>query len=766
MSATNQLILLLESLEKKEFDKIVKTYLRFEYGFEKIVITDGKDDIGIDLKVFDFGEQQIQYQLTTQKSSTVNESKSFESKLFADLEKAQINCRDYGYKDILVFFYSKKLTNKKIREFQHIALQKYNISLTIIDANRLAEESDNYPQIQSLLVQFSGLDKIQINNSKFDNNLFYDLLSFGKPTEFKTQIIDSFVLQHFYLNEIVTKAEIISCCEEKFNVSENEVFYDKLLSRFSTEKKIVKNKEDNNYSLTVDERESLKAKNQLFEYEKKIFINQINLILEKFGQNEYLEEYIEQLKQLYVDNFSDLSEILTNEIDFHTSLISKSFIRFIEAKFVRDTETAKCLSLELLKFCSNNKFIQKIAATIIYSDKIDNQQLENYLSQKKKIFIDTSVGLYALCYFFKPNCDFNNFYFKAVKNLIEFSIKEKLSLFISERYIWEIQNQVKDAFRLIPFTNISNFASLGSSRNVFYNFYNYLVSVQLVDEEISFLQFLEKFGFKESLTKDSFNSIIHHCLANINIKKQELVKDYNIEEVSDIFEEVMIKYFKNKTNFAKTCDSIMLKFLADKDVEIHPSQPIFLTWDKTFFEAHNQYIERYPDSQNWLTLTPNRIVDVYALLKFSINSETITENLLALISDDIIDNTHSLVDTLGIILNLENEVGLEYTSRLANVREKEINQIESFEVIPPDNFEGKAVIDDIMFNLTKHFTEEVKRKDDFRALFTKKELIDTVIGLLQNSIKDFYVNKKLNDSIYLDFQKIMDLPVDVKIIEN
>lgn len=757
MSKTKQLITLIESLEKKEFDKIVKIYLQREYNYETIVFTDGKDDTGIDIKVFDFQSQKIQYQLTTQKSTTKSESSSFNNKLLEDLEKARLNHTEFGYKDKLIFFYSKTLTNVKIREYEKLAFKDYGITLELIEANRLAEESENLIEIQAELYKINELDKFKADNSQFDNNLFYDLLSFGKPTEFKIQVIDSFVLQLFYFKDRLTKEEIIKACEEQFSVKENEVFYERLLSKFQTDRKISKDKISDFYSLTYDEKIFLKKKNKQFDLDKHIFIKGINDILRHNNQEENINEYIKELKQLYVDNFNtDLTDVISNGAEFNISSIFKPFTKFIENK-LKNKIIAKTLAIELLKYCLNNRFIQKIAATKVYSSKIDNRRLQNYISNRKKIFIDTAVGLYSMCYYYRYKSNYTNYFYKATKSLIEYSRNEKSSLFISERYVWEIQNHIKDTFRLIPFTNIKNFASLGSSRNVFYNFYNFLIHSKEIEQEKTFIEFLSDFGFSENGSLDSFNSIIEHSLSKVNILKQVIVKDYKIEETNIFFENEMAKLYKSKTNFARNCDSIMLEFLADNNVDIHPVEPIFLTWDKTFFAVHTKYIKKFPSSQNWLMLTPNKIVDIYALLKFSINSETVTENLLALISDDIITNTHSLVDTLTFILNPNDEVGLEYTSRLAEIRDKEINQINNSEIIQPENYEGEAVIDDIFFKLTHHYKDKVNKLDEFKAIFTKKEFMEDVIKLLLKAIKEFYEKKGISETLYTDFDKLLSL---------
>lgn len=755
MSKTKQLITLLDSLEKKEFDKIVKIYLREEYGFEKIVFTDGNNDTGLDIRVFDFEEHKIQYQLTTQKSGTNTEMNALTRKLIEDFAKAKTNYTEFGFKDKLILFYSKTLTNKKIRELVSIAFKDYSINLEVIEATRLAEESENIIEIQAELFKINELDKFQVDNSSFDNTLLYDLLSFGKPTEFKMQVIDSFVLQLFYIHEKLSKEEVFKACEDKFSVKENHMFYEKLLSRFQTDKKISKDKHSDTYSLNFDEKNRLKRRNDEFELDKNIFVKEISEILTKHNQQSEIDEYIKELKQLYIDNFStDLSDALNNDEDFHIFSICKSFVKFIEKK-VKDKTQAKSLTKELLKYCLNNKFIQKIAASKVYSSKIDNNRLENYLINKKKMFIDTSIGLHSMCYYYKPKNTFKDYFYLASKSLIEFANTEQIQLNISERYIWEIQSHIQDAFNLIPFTFIPNFEKLGSSRNVFYNFYHYLKKSDSLEPEKTFSGFLEEFGFKEKNGYKSFNSIIENSLSKVNIIKQDIIKDYDIDDTNKLFETALAKFYKNKSNFTRNNDSIMLEFLADTDVEIHPLQPVFITWDKTFFEVHTKYIKKFPNSQNWLMLSPNKIIDVYSLLKFSINSETVTENLLALISDDIITNTHSLIDTLSFILNPEDEIGLEYTNRLAGIRESEINSVNKAEVKPPDNYEGEAVIDDIFFNLTKYYNDKVNKLEEFKMIFTKKELIEDVVKILSNAIKEFYDKKILNNTLYSEFDKLI-----------
>lgn len=760
MSRTKNLIQLLESLEKHEFDEIVKIYLKEEYGFKRIANTDGKDDTGIDIKVFDFNGEKLQFQLTTQKSKTTSERNSFLKKLKEDLQKAKTNSQDYGYSNKLFFFYSFSITNEVIRQYRKSAFTEFGIDLELIDANRIAEEAENIIAIQRALYLKSKLYEFNIKESIFDNeneNLIFDLLSFGKPSEFKMQIIEGFILKSIFDSESLNLEEINALCENKFKVEENEIFYSKLLARLQTSKQIKKNTEGY-YLLTEGENKLIKTKVEQYELDEKLFISDIHAILKSFKQSEHVEKYILQLKDLYAQNFSsDLKDLLVaGENDAIFSIV-RDFLKFCESK-IKDKEKAKNLALNLLRYCLESKFVQKIAASKVYCSNINNSRLERYLNTQKRIFIDTPVALYALCHFYKPNSNYGNYFYKTTKGLIEFSSSESLKLHISERYIWEVQNHIKEAFYLIPFSQLDNFRKLGSSKNVFYNYYLFLLDKDLLDDEMSFTDFLGLYGFDESSSQDSLNSKISSHLNKMNIEKYELDFQYEIDNTNRLFEDSLLANNKFKSPFTRNNDSIMIEFLADNDVDVHPVQPVFLTWDRAFYDVQKKYFKSYPDCQKWLMLPPGKLIDSYALLKFKIDNESVSENLLALISDELILNTHALVDTIKFVLDPNNEVSLEYTNRLAQIREDEIDKINRKISTPPDDFEGEAVIDEVFYSLSNHFQEKEDEKyfNYFREIFTKKDLMKTVIDSITFAIDSFYENRKMDSSLFKTFDELVE----------
>ncbi len=761
MSRTKNLVQLLESTEKHEFDEVVKAYLRSEFDFKRIINTDGKDDIGIDIKVFDFKGERLQFQLTTQRSKTQAEKNALEKKIKADFLKAKKNYTEYSYSNKLFFFYSYGMTNKRIRDLEKMAFKDFGVNLELIEANRLAEEAESIIELQRVLYSFSKLDKFQEANSEFDNdneNLIFDLLSFGKPSEFKLQIIEGFILKTIFEYKSLTQQEIIEKCEEKFNVGENEVFYTKLINRLRSSRRLTTGLKRGSFILTSDEENIVQNKIDQFDLDEKMFLNEIDKILIDFNEQESIKEYVSELKRLYTENFnSELNELVNageNEAIFS---VVTGFIKFIERR-ISKKEKSKELALRLLTLCAESKFIQKIAASKVYCENINNSRLENYLITQKRIFIDTPIALNALCYFYKPKAQYSNYFYKTTKGLIDFSKEENIKLYISERYLWEVQNHIKEAYYLIPFSELANFQKLGSSRNVFYNFYLYLLKQDYFDPYISFSEFLEEYGFKESSSTNSLNAKINSHLENLNIEKYELEYQYQIDETNKIFERKLIYSGKFKSPFTRNNDSIMVEFLADSDVDVHPVKPVFLTWDRSFYEVQKDYFKSFPDCQKWLMLPPGKFIDSYAILKFKIDNESVSENLLALISDDLITNAHSLIDTIKFILNPDDEVSLEYTNKLARIREEEIDNINRKVTTPPEDFEGEAVIDEVFYNLSNHFQEkedEILFKH-FREVFTRKELMETVLKSISSAIDTYYASKKIDKELFATFDKLVD----------
>lgn len=742
MSRKKSLIQIVAACEKSEFDKIVRVYLQEVYNFHRIVQTDGKDDCGIDIKVFDYSERKIQYQLTIQKSNTSQEKLLLKKKIFEDVAKAKENSEEYGWGNNLLYFYSYGLTNKIQREYKKEAFVDYGINLDIVDANQIAEESEEYLALQQAIYDTSGLADFKLKKTLYDDenrNLIYDLVSFGKTSDVKLEIVEAYILRRLYDNKKMSQEEIAQSCITKFQTNDNPTFYTKLINKLhNKENKVYYNKELKVFELTPNAFDEISKQIEQIKNDERYFINEIGAVLTRFHQEDKIDEYIEFLNDIYIDSFS--KRIETHSI-LETVSINK-LMNYVRGKIENEVDQKELVS-QLIEVCDENKYLQKICASYIFCQKVNINNLQKYAHERKQVFIDTTIALHILCYFYN-NSDYNRYTYVLSKSLCDYCKRNGIRMFLTNRYLWEIGTHIQEALNLIPFTTLPGFSLLGESRNVFYNHYCYLRDNGI--REGAFEDYLNDYEFRVSNTPNTNCQLAENYLEKMGVAIIELPK-YEIQNEIKIIGNKLSETGRFKTTFALNNDAIMLKYLGDKDVNIHPIDSVFVTWDRTLFGVLNEFYKKNPNSARWMQFTPSQFIDRYSLLSFSINEETISKDILALISGDIIQHTTSLIDSLALIINPKDEVGLEYTKRFTQMKDSQIymtNKNPDGEVEYTENH----AIDNVIFRIITHYRENKDMYEGFKDLFKSKEYINDVIQIMEDAIQCYIKNRNIgNDTI-------------------
>ena len=749
MSRRKNLIQMLAACEKSDFDKVVRAYLKDVYSYQRIVQTDGKDDCGLDVKVFDFSDNKIQYQMTIQRSSTPTEMSALSKKIFEDVAKAKTNTAEYGWSNNLKFFYSYELTNKKIREFELTSLREYGINLEIIDANRIAEESEEYLGLQKAIYETSGIAEFKLKKSLYDdenNNLIYDLVSFGQSVDIKLEIVEAYVLRCIYDHDKLNISQIAELCSEKFASNENIAFYSKLMQNLCNKNKLLYNKIDKTYTLTTETGDDITRQSEQIKIDEQQFLNQIGLILTEYRQEKYIDEYVDLIKNIYIECFNKRIEV-QNDVENIVSLSKLS--NYVKSNF-RDENSRISLIKELLEICDSNKYLQKICASYIFTQKVNINDLHKYAKERKRIFLDTTIALHILCYFYNTSNNYHNYNYKLSKALCDYCQKNGIKLFLPKRYLWEIGTHIQEAFNLIPFTKLPNFTLLGKSRNVFFNFYNYLEESNEI--EFSYDEYLKDFGFTTSSNTNC--QLVETYLGNMGIDIVE-IPQYEIQTELKIIGNKLSETGRFKTQFALNNDAIMLKFLGDNNSDIHPIDPVFVTWDKTMFGVLNEYFQKNPAAHRWMQFTPSQFIDRYSLLSFSINEETISRDMLAIISGDIIQHTASLIDSLSLILNPNDEVGLEYTKKFAEMKYSQIYMTSKVPEMQQEIVENNA-LDVVVFKIISHYRDDYAKYDMFKSLFTSRDYIDDVFTIFNDAIVYYQNNHQFDKEIIHRFDGLLE----------
>lgn len=750
MSENKSLIQQLAHCEKHEFDEIVKSYLKEVYKVACVVVTDGKNDGGIDIKVLDDSRVKLQYQVTIQKSTNSIEKNNLKNKILEDVSKAKRNVELYGYASRLEFYYSYQLTETFIDELQEKAFSEYGITLFIKDAKRIAAQATRYPGLYKTILEQSGYNKLMVKSEEISekDKLFYDLVGFGEAADVKLKIVEAYLLQCLFDNGSMPKQKLVELCMTKFKSSENMHFYDKLLTRmYSQEKRLVYHKETKEYSLSKGEWDKISAATKKIELDENLFLTKIKEVLDTYNQGDSLADYVNLLYALYIKNIQQR----VGQANSFGIEDTKAILHYAVQK-LHNEDMAKKLVGELVCICDENKYIQKNCAGKVFSSTVDIDVLQSYVNNKKRVFVDTTLALHMLCYYNYEVTGYNNYYYILSCSLHDFCKKNKIKLYLTEPYFKEVAHHVLEAMNLRAYMQIPGIEKLGGSKNVFYNFYWYLKHTNKMTE--SYGEYLDYMKFKFYPIDDTLYQEIEYQLKNVGIEVVNLDKTYNTVNARHLIEVELMDAGRNKSSFGLNHDALMITYLGDDDVSVHPVDPIFLTWDRTLFSVTIAYLDKNPLAQRWMQFTPSQFIDRYSLLSFSINEETISKEMLAMLSGDIEEKTSSLLDSLTLILNPSDQTGRKYIDRFTKMKDDKIYMTTRKSDAPQDELIDDS-LDSLINNLTSHYKKKEGGLGKLRSLFGRSELVDSVIDLIAKNLRNYVTHEKFLDDMFLKFDTLI-----------
>ena len=438
---------------------------------------------------------------------------------------------------------------------------------------------------------------------------------------------------------------------------------------------------------------------------------------------------------------------------------------------LNEPASSEVIAKKIFAIADNNEILSRIAAGQVYSKVSDPERLQEYITRhnnNKNIFLDTNLIINALCVHYNPNSDYDNYHFKVAKQFLNFATLNQLNLGTIKSYAIETASLFKDALAIIPFTKLPIFDKLGGSSNILYTFFQYLKDWgQLHEGTNTFEDFLKEFKFetKSFPSDNNYFSQIEYLLKSLNIEIDYPPK-YDLHIATELSYQDLISNSKTKSNFAIHNDAIMLMRLGDNDVEVNPIDPIFCTWDISLFRVRNLFFQEFPSCTKWLMYTPSRLMDQYSMMNFQVKQGTLCNEVLSILDEDFgfQEKTHSLLDSMLIIINPENVVGLQYANKLAELRQQEIIQVDHKpENILEDGSETKSV--DIVFQ--KLFTNYTSKDDGelfdaFKAVFTKEVFFDDVVEILSTEIKSVSVTGLVNNNLFLKMDEIVKKSIELE----
>lgn len=755
-------------LTKDQFDQFIKAFTKDFWKVENVVITDGKSDGGIDVKIFqDKRLKKIPIQVTI--------DKNLYGKLEKDLAKISKLIDEHEYSDSFFFFYSRSASESKVIDLKEKAREEFSINLEIFDNKVIASYLDkpNYFNSRETLRNFFG-EFLKDEDSYFDENqkLYFDYLSYADDSkELKERFLISFILNELYVSNS-KKASIPylrNKIQEEFVIEVSENYCSRLLNNLISTGKIEKCV-DGNFRLVPEEIKSIKTIRDNSEILEKEFSSKLQLIINKSDCELEIRKVIELLNKIFQsEKRIDLKEISE---DIYYEDISKEieeFHNYVKAAF-NYKDSYKNFINEIFKLCSENNFLAKISAGKLFKDLINNPEFSSYARRtNKEVFIDTPVLIYLLLVMKDPDYESDNYNFKIAKELFELIISgdDSANFNTTQLYITELADHFKNAIRLIPLHEAGIFESLGGSDNEFLNMYMKLEEQDLFNG--SFKNYLESYGISViKVESDEKNEYLKQAFFRIFKDNKILIDDvppYNkmhdtkkdFDSIENSLANIYTSSGQNRTSRSLLFDSLLFCHINSLEDLIDPT---VITWDKSFNEFRREFLAKNPNFKYWHLFKPGKFLDHISLLKFKINGSAISNEILSMIETEyeVVKNVKKLTDVLTSIIDLRSSRGITLSKGLADIRDTYIYQInkdneekvQSEEILPVDN-----VVSDIVNYYS--YSEGEFDYHDFTESLKEDKAIEEFLRIVKQANDHYLKYSKLTKNYKEEFDQIIKL---------
>lgn len=765
MDYTKNYINWIDGLTKDQFDVFIKSFIKDFWKVEDVVVTDGKGDAGIDVKIYEGKKnKKIPLQITI--------DRNVYSKLEKDLIKINSLIEDYEYSDVFYFYYSHGAAEGKVIELVEKARNNFSIDLKIFDNKEIASYLDNpgYEKSRSSLRNFFG-EFLRNEESYFDPNqkLYFDYLSYADDSkELKEKFIVSYVIYELFKNKENTIAELLEKVKTEFDIQITLGYLERLINNLISVNKIEK---CTNGNLKLSETEKNKVKNvrensELLERE---FSSKLQDLINECDSNLEIRIIIEKLNSIFQSqNKLDLNEI-SNDFELEECNAEiKSLYEYVQLCFT-EKDNYKLFLAKVFKLCEDNNFLVKLSAGKMFKQLIDNPEFSSYSRRiNKEIFLDTPILIYLLLVMKEPYLEYDNIKFKISKELFDLiqSGDKAANYNTTQLYVTELSDHYKKAVRLIPIEELGLYDSLGGSDNEILNLYLTVKSKGLF--EGSFREYLESFGISVNKAEhDERNEYINQCLIVLFKDNGILIddvppynKNYQTKKDYDNIEKVLAEIYSrshiNRHPRSLMFDSLLLTHIYNLQDQL--IDPTIITWDKTFHEFRKEFHPNNPNFRYWHLFTPGKFIDHMSLLKFKINGSAISKEILSMIEADyeVVKGVKKIADVLTTIVDLKSTTGINLTKGLADIRSTYVYQIQ-IDQVEKSEYEESQPADQVISNLVDYYSSPKSEYNfiDFIDSLKNNIVVDNLLEIVRFESDNFIKYSKLSSSYIKKFNEVI-----------
>ncbi|MNN03420.1 hypothetical protein D3C81_1161080 [compost metagenome] len=472
----------------------------------------------------------------------------------------------------------------------------------------------------------------------------------------------------------------------------------------------------------------------------------INKIAERYTNEQISEKILGLIQEAYGASV----DIQISEESFEPPKLAivKSAVEKI-ANLLRDVSNiseadAKAASQQLVEISAQNEYLANYCSTRLCIGLLNQSKLEKYIEEKKFfLYLDAPVFIYYLSVLqYKEVIDDNAFRTVAHMKEVLKRLKQK-EVRVTLEHLEETVRHLENAERISRFASDELIASLGDSKNVFFNLYLRVKKER--PKSFVFRNFLAEFIGYESAAGETprFRELLscartHSELGGVRILSTD-------EKEDDFYSQMYARYMrvvsvKRKRQTFKN-DVLACQVLGDTSKHLDDrgmfQVPFMITWDSTQHGLRKVYREKFPHDE-WVVYPPHRAIERLAMLDLKINSEDLKEGVLAIIDEDFFKDARggNLLDTLAIFLGdhqAESGAVVSLLTRLSRRISDEPDDLRH------TDFDARNALNEILIFTEKEFRSEFSA---VLSLFTDESFSLRIVDLLADTVKEEFGDKQ------------------------
>lgn len=740
---------LIKSLDFVTFRNFAKHYLQEYYGTEEVIVTDGTGDGGNDAKVIVRGvDEKVNIQFTVQE-------KDLKTKIFEDVAKAKENVDIYGFQPTLMFFYSGTVSESKQKEYRREAQVQYRINLDIYDRKHLASDIEHMPAVRDWTLRTTGMREADLDvrvplDSR--NKALYEILTGGGVvTDVKVHFILAFICYFLHEKEHAGTPEISEYVNNKLSTDlGSRIIKDYMQKSDAFECR------SGQYYLTAGTRERIDAIKSDADEQIIHLHENVKDYLENNGLGELEpDDIIEALVGLYTEYFD---RSLANAADVRSDNREKAAVGIlkdkIRSKYPDMAEAALSkVTKDILEISAESEYLAKWSTTQMFTQMFKANTLEEYVTNSvMDVYLDTQVLLPLLCHLYKPDAEYHDVQYEAVKILWETlrQFSKSVKICTTTEYLEEMGAHLWDAVNVCRLERLIDFDSVGSSRNVFYRFYKSLFETGQIHDG-TFEEFLYGLTGEDCSiykTRKDFTDrmviVFGSMLGYYDVQSFEV--DYVSEvDVNRYYTHMSSWLYANsyiKTYRAALSDIKTLAYLSKKDGKSGNEQDV-LSWDSSLHRYSAQFIADFKPKETWTVYTPLKFVNRLSLQNFRVDAKALSFDIICITENlyrDVMER-RTFIDLMSMFVGNKVKGDWPLLHNLRKLKEEQAAgnryTVDDADVVAPQP------IDDILSHINAHYSSKDEKYsiDDVRALMQKDDYCDVLTGIFTEACSDIKAGK-------------------------